>query len=195
MKPPSTLKRGKIYIAGPMTGMPELNLPLFAATNATLTKRGWDVVDPTLIEEEPTEATGPGVLALYLRDDMVQMVTCDAIVMLPGWQDSVGANCELLVAQILGLESFTWTRDGNLLWSRKLVVRLDLVTTHIHDTRGNYDEHLPVGEGKTDWKRFIAALADDAPLVLEIRPVALAADAERALAVSQSRLMEAMAEC
>ena len=67
-----------------------------------------------------------------------------------------------------------------------------IVTTHIHDTRGDYDEHLPVGEGKTDWKHFIAALADDVPLVLEIRPVALAAEAERVLAVSRSRLLEAM---
>ena len=67
-----------------------------------------------------------------------------------------------------------------------------LVTTHIHDTRGDYDEHLPPGEGRTDWKRFLAALHFSVPLVLEIRPVALARDAERALDASKAHLIAAM---
>jgi len=67
-----------------------------------------------------------------------------------------------------------------------------IVTTHIHDTRGNYDEHLPPGEGKTDWKRFLAALHPSVPLVLEIRPVALLRDGERALDASKAHLLAAM---
>jgi len=67
-----------------------------------------------------------------------------------------------------------------------------VVTTHIHDTRGDYDEHLPVGEGKTDWSRFVAVLGPDVPLVLEIQPQALEGDAARALDTSKAHLLAAM---
>lgn len=67
-----------------------------------------------------------------------------------------------------------------------------VVTTHIHDTRGNYDEHLPPGQGKTDWTRFLAALDAKVPLVLEVQPVTLPRDAERALDASKSYLLSAM---
>lgn len=63
-----------------------------------------------------------------------------------------------------------------------------IVTTHIHDTPGNYDKHLPPGEGKTDWKRFLASLDPSVPLVLEIEPVALPHDAGRALDASKLHL-------
>jgi len=67
-----------------------------------------------------------------------------------------------------------------------------VVTTHIHDTRGNRDEHLPPGRGKTDWTRFLAALHPSVPLVLEVEPVAPPADAERVLDASRSCLLSAM---
>jgi sugar phosphate isomerase/epimerase len=52
----------------------------------------------------------------------------------------------------------------------------DLVsTTHIHDNRGERDDHLLPYEGTIDWKETLAALPHDAPLVLELKEPAAAA--------------------
>ncbi|HEX3377814.1 MAG TPA: sugar phosphate isomerase/epimerase family protein [Candidatus Acidoferrales bacterium] len=56
----------------------------------------------------------------------------------------------------------------------------DLVaTTHMHDNRGERDDHLLPYEGTIDWSATLAALPADAPLVLELKePAAAAGSAE-----------------
>ncbi len=56
----------------------------------------------------------------------------------------------------------------------------DLVaTTHMHDNRGERDDHLLPYEGTIDWSAMLAALPADAPLVLELKePAAAAGSAE-----------------
>jgi sugar phosphate isomerase/epimerase len=47
-----------------------------------------------------------------------------------------------------------------------------LVMLHIHDNRGEYDDHLPPGEGKIDWSAVLQALraiSFDGELVLELK--------------------------
>ncbi len=49
-----------------------------------------------------------------------------------------------------------------------------VVTTHVHDNRGDRDDHLLPYEGTIDWKEALAALPADAPLVLELKEPASA---------------------
>lgn len=87
----------KIYIAGPMTGITELNFPAFHSEAARLRALGHDVVNPAEINADPSA----GWLDC-MRADIAQLVYCDAVHMLPGWERSKGANVEHYLATALG---------------------------------------------------------------------------------------------
>jgi hypothetical protein len=90
----------RIYIAGPMTGMAEHNFPAFHAAAQRLRQAGWDVVNPAENFDGRTDLPRE----TYLRADIKLLAECDAVAMLPGWQDSRGAKLEYLVAWELGME-------------------------------------------------------------------------------------------
>jgi len=100
MKPRIKIRR--IYISGPMTGMPGYNFPAFDAAAHRLRRDGWEVVNPAEnfggSTNLPREA--------YMRVDVAQMTTCLAVAMLPGWRDSRGARMEYLLARELGMQIF-----------------------------------------------------------------------------------------
>ncbi len=50
------------------------------------------------------------------------------------------------------------------------VLRARVRSTHLHDNRGERDEHLWPGEGTVAWAELIPAMGDDIPWVLEIEP-------------------------
>lgn len=87
-----------VYIAGPMTGLPDLNFPAFHAAAARLRAEGFDVVNPAEID-----IPLPSDWLAAMRADIAQLVTCDAIALLPGWQRSRGATLEHHIATALGL--------------------------------------------------------------------------------------------
>ena len=89
--PPEKIKR--IYVAGPMTGLPELNFPAFHAAALMLRERGWDVVNPAELNPSPEIKWADA-----MKSDIAALVTCDAIFMLPGWQKSKGALLEHRIA-------------------------------------------------------------------------------------------------
>lgn len=90
--------KGRVYIAGPMTGLPEFNFPAFHAKAAELRKLGWHVENPA----EHGHVDG-AEWADYLRYDLARMVTCSDIHLLPGWSSSRGARLEVHAARALGL--------------------------------------------------------------------------------------------
>jgi len=55
------------------------------------------------------------------------------------------------------------------------VVRDLVVTTHLHDNRGERDDHLLPYEGAIDWSTLLPALPSEAPIVLELKEPAAAA--------------------
>lgn len=89
----------RIYIAGPMTGLPELNFPAFHAAAAMLHANGHHVENPA--DHDIIEGYE---WADYMRLDIAKLVTCDAIYLLPGWSKSRGATIEHRLATDLGLE-------------------------------------------------------------------------------------------
>jgi len=54
------------------------------------------------------------------------------------------------------------------------IVRDFVATTHMHDNRGERDDHLLPYEGSIDWGATLAALPTDAPIVLELKEPAAA---------------------
>jgi nucleoside 2-deoxyribosyltransferase len=93
-------KSRRIYIAGPMTGLPVFNFPAFHDAAARLRKAGWDVVNPAENFDGRTDLSRE----YYLRTDVRLLTECDAIAMLRGWEESRGARLEHLLARELGLK-------------------------------------------------------------------------------------------
>lgn len=89
----------KIYIAGPMTGIPDLNFPAFHAAAKKLRAEGHEVVNPAEINADPSA----GWLDC-MRADIRELVGCTAIYLLPGWHKSRGATLEHHIAERLGFE-------------------------------------------------------------------------------------------
>lgn len=91
----------RLYLAGPMTGLPELNFPAFHAQAARLRGLGYEVVNPAEISKG-----AHAEWAVCLRADIAQLITCDGIALLPGWQQSRGARLEHHIALHLRMLCF-----------------------------------------------------------------------------------------
>jgi nucleoside 2-deoxyribosyltransferase len=95
----------KHYLAGPMTGLPLHNWPVFEATCISLRSKGFLIISPhELNEGEQHKEHTPERRLHCMRVDLHALIDCDAILLLPGWQKSQGATFEFEVARRLGLE-------------------------------------------------------------------------------------------
>lgn len=92
----------RIYIAGPMTGMADLNYPAFNEAAERLRAKGWHVENPA--ENPVPHVDAACEWAAYMRMGVSQLMTCHAIYLLPGWEKSKGACIEHQLAQSLGME-------------------------------------------------------------------------------------------
>jgi len=89
---------GRVYIAGPMSGLPEFNFPAFNAEAAALRAQGFAVLNPA----EHGIVDGAD-WADYLRHDIAGLASCERIHLLPGWSKSKGARLEHSIAVALGM--------------------------------------------------------------------------------------------
>ena len=87
----------RVYIAGPMSGLPDMNYPAFNALAAKLRAQGLHVENPA---ENPVCDSWVAYMRLALR----QMCTCDAVYLLPGWEASKGACIENDLANALWMQ-------------------------------------------------------------------------------------------
>lgn len=111
----------KIYLAGPMRGIPEFNYPAFHAGAAKLRAEGHFVFSPAehdfhiygkdIAKGNETGSHEQAIaehgfnLRSALRDDLIFICNeADAVALLPGWENSKGANAERATAIALGLE-------------------------------------------------------------------------------------------
>ncbi|POR54555.1 uncharacterized protein DUF4406 [Paraburkholderia eburnea] len=94
----------KLYIAGPMTGYAELNFPAFHTEARRLRELGFEIVNPAELNPDK----GAEWLDC-MRADIKQLVDCDGVALLQGWEQSRGASLECHIARSLGLRVFTAT--------------------------------------------------------------------------------------
>lgn len=85
-----------LYISGPMTGYPEYNFPAFMAAEAKLRNLGDEVINPAQIEHRNKDNW-----VSCMRQAITEMLKADALVLLPGWEKSRGAQTEVELASRL----------------------------------------------------------------------------------------------
>ena len=83
----------RLYLAGPMTGIEDLNFPAFHAEAARLRALGYTVINPAKINADPNAGW-----QACMRADIKQLVDCDGIALLDGWENSRGASLEHHIA-------------------------------------------------------------------------------------------------
>jgi len=93
--------KGGLYLAGPMSGIPNHNYPAFNAAAFDLRGRGFHVVSPAELHAD--FETNPKPYEDYLRADLIALLGTAAVVVLPGWEQSNGARLEVTVARALGM--------------------------------------------------------------------------------------------
>ena len=77
----------KIYISGPMKGIPKKNFPLFMRTESIIRKLGHYPLNPAIFPAGLSYAE-------YLDLSMALLKCADVIFLLPHWTDSLGARTE-----------------------------------------------------------------------------------------------------
>ena len=111
----------RTYIAGPMRRIPLYNFPAFDAAAADLRSQGITVISPAELDRQngfdplslPDDwdwATLPDHFSLdaAIKRDIDALSRVDAIHLLPGWQQSKGAQAERAVALWRGLAVFEY---------------------------------------------------------------------------------------
>ncbi len=99
----------RIYISGRMSGIPEDNYPAFNKAAAEWRAAGWEVDNPA----EAFNGDRSKTLMDYAARDVDALRTCDAIAMLPGWDDKEarGSVWEYVIAtRLLGLKVYDATK-------------------------------------------------------------------------------------
>ena len=92
-----------LYVAGPMTGLPEFNYPAFNAAATELRAKGHDVLNPADIEND-NDAGQPQAWDWYMRRAIAMVARADGLAMLPGWENSKGARLEHSIGRALKLD-------------------------------------------------------------------------------------------
>lgn len=93
----------RVYVSGPMTGIPQHNFPAFNSASALLRDKGYQVVNPAEINPHP----GKDSWERCRRNDIRALCECDAIALLPGWESSKGAHLEVHLGHRLGMSIST----------------------------------------------------------------------------------------
>lgn len=93
------VRRSRVYLAGPMTGIVDYNFPAFNAEAERLRAQGSHVENPA--DHGVVEGAA---WADYLHYDIGRLATCECIHLLPGWTRSRGAKLEVSIAQALGMQ-------------------------------------------------------------------------------------------
>lgn len=122
----------KFYLAGPMSGIPQFNFPLFLRVAASLRAQGYEIVSPAEIDDEvdknaaiqstdgnPDKRTGKLCNDKTWGDFLARDVKLLAdggiggIIFLPGWEKSSGAKLEATVGLLKQFQFMRWDEvDG-----------------------------------------------------------------------------------
>lgn len=104
----------RVYLAGPMSGIPFFNAPAFDTAAKRWREAGHDVHSPVENDREQfdldfTQYPTGDVAATdtpyteFMRSAITSILTCDQVAVLRGWQNSTGAQLEVTIARAMGL--------------------------------------------------------------------------------------------
>lgn len=97
----------KIYIAGPMSGIADHNFPAFDSAREALVHEGHTVVSPADLTRRyrllELPLSDKERYARAMRIDITELMTCDAVYVLPGFRKSRGCKVELSIARVLAM--------------------------------------------------------------------------------------------
>ena len=99
----------RIYISGPVSGMPAKRLELFERAARQLEAAGYKVSVPTRMVDAGTK------YHKAMRLCFAELLRCQGVAMLPGWRRSKGASTEVRVAVLCGMEAKSveaWLEGG-----------------------------------------------------------------------------------
>jgi hypothetical protein len=91
----------KIYISGPISGLPNYNFEAFREAEENIAEKGHVAINPHTVCTNIS-----GGWDEYMRADIRALMTANAILMLPGWEKSRGAIIEFWLATELGMRVF-----------------------------------------------------------------------------------------
>lgn len=104
--------RRKFYLAGPMTGLPNFNYDGFERAKQQLEDHMLDVVSPhTKFKDETEFQRAARSNSFYMAHAVNLLMTCNAIILMPGWSKSVGARTELELALSCGYSVYYYLPD------------------------------------------------------------------------------------
>jgi len=86
-----------IYIAGPMSGLPDLGRKHFREAEKRLKEAGYIVLNPAVLPKGMEKDR-------YMPICLAMLEAADAVYMLQGWRSSAGAQMERAYAQYQGKE-------------------------------------------------------------------------------------------
>ena len=109
----------RLYLAGPMSGIPQHNFPAFDSAAAALRALGYEIVSPSELDDPEERArclaspdgTGFGKDSwgtLLGRDVALIADSVDGIVFLPRWYESRGARLEAQIGLLCDLQFWQW---------------------------------------------------------------------------------------
>lgn len=108
----------KAYLAGGMSGLPDNNFPAFRDAAVRLRNEGWDIVSPVELDEQDGIASTAQLGDPDYKDALARDLRClmdvEAIILLPGWQNSKGARTELSLARHYGHKIFYYQGHGRV---------------------------------------------------------------------------------
>jgi len=130
----------RIYVAGPMSGIPQFNYPAFDQMAELLRSKGHDVVNPAEMDDPAIHAIGMAspdgnihtmeshgqTWGDFMARDIKTLIDggIEAVVVLPGWANSRGARLETFVASaLLNLPIAAFVRGGFENVSRRSLMR------------------------------------------------------------------------
>lgn len=98
----------KVYLGGPMTGLPGHNFTNFDRGAAVLRALGVEVLAAHEVDFGETEVNRGKTREYmdYIRGDLKVLLECEAVVFLQGWRASKGCKIEHTVASLLGMRVY-----------------------------------------------------------------------------------------
>ena len=116
----------RIYVAGPMTGYPDFNAAAFDAATQRLRELGHEVACPMETSRRIWKQNGGSreafengkstdeIYAAYLTADVRDILWCEAVALLKGWEGSIGATFEAVVGKMTGRKLLRFGIPGDL---------------------------------------------------------------------------------